>query len=75
MPACVVQWWNVAAPGTLMNDMKSATRVGNYGVSGPPCSATCSAVVDASPHDRRSVDARTVRELAKTSGAGCVCRT
>jgi len=33
----IAQWWNVAAPGTLMNDMKAATRVGNYAVSGSPC--------------------------------------
>ena len=26
------QWWNVQAPGTPMNEMKAATRVGNYGV-------------------------------------------
>jgi hypothetical protein len=27
-----MQWWNVAAPGTLMDDMKVATRVGSYAV-------------------------------------------
>jgi len=57
VPASLMQWWNVAAPGTPMNEMKAATRIGNYAVRGSPCSATLLASMDAAPDDTCPADA------------------